>query len=196
MAQSNDYFKSQCSSLFQRMIETVPGQVRFISPAVDPTATTNLKPYGISLDIDSEGSMTLSGSFRYVQVAGAAPPPDSLTITLISRVGRTEEISTTAMMSSTDTGTGIWGPTRSYAFTLKFPAATGLSGLVAGTTTFYFQDNMFLVASLSSVSPQLPPFATSPDMNNVATYTANTTVAVSPPIPLTSPTPSPLKIPH
>ena len=38
------YFASQCSSLFQRMIETVPSTAGLTTP-VDPTTTTNLKPY-------------------------------------------------------------------------------------------------------------------------------------------------------
>lgn len=181
LSQSNTYFESQCSSLFQRMIETVPGSVQLINPAVDPTSTTNLKPFGVSLNVDWAGSMTLSGSFRYVQVAGAAAAPSTLTVALISRAGVTTTTTTTAQISSTDTGTGIWGPTNSYPFTLNFPAATGLSGVTAGGATFSFQDTMFVVPVLSSVSPQPPPFSTSPSMNTVAAYTTNTTVAVSHP---------------
>lgn len=179
LSQSNTYFESQCSSLFQRMIETVPGQVQFINPAVDPTTTTNLKPVGISLSVNWAGSMTLSGAFRYVQVSGAAAAPATLTIALISRAGTTTTTTTTAKISATDTGTGIWGPTNSYVFSLTFPAATGLSGVTAGGTTFSFQDTMFVVQSLSSVSPKPPAFSTTPSMNSVATLTTNTTVAVS-----------------
>jgi hypothetical protein len=180
LSQSNSYFQGQCSSLFQRMIETVPGTVRLINPAVDPTTTTNLKPFGITLNVDWAGSMTLSGSFRYVQVAGAAPAPATLDVALISRLGTPTVTTTTVQISATDTGTGIWGPTHSYDFTLTFLAAIGMSGVTAGGKTFSFQDTMFVVPALSSVSPQPPPFSTSPSMNTVATYTTNTTVAVSP----------------
>lgn len=63
LSQSASYFSSQCSAIFQRMIETVPGAVK-LTPAVDPTSTTNLKPYGIALNIDWKGAMTLTGYFR------------------------------------------------------------------------------------------------------------------------------------
>lgn len=63
LSQSASYFSGQCSSIFQRMIETVPGSVK-LSPVVDPTSTTNLKPYGIALSIDWKGAMTLTGYFR------------------------------------------------------------------------------------------------------------------------------------
>jgi len=179
LSQSETYFASQCSSLFQRMIDTVPSGVRLINPAVDPTTTTNLKPFGVTLNVDWAGSMTLSGSFRYVQVAGAAAAPSTLTVALISRAGVTTTTTTTAEKSATDTGTGIWGPTNSYAFSMTFPALIGLSGVTAGGTTFPFQDTMFVVPALSSVSPQPPPFSTGPSMNTVADYTTNVTVAVS-----------------
>ena len=63
LSQSASYFTGQCASVFQRMIETVPGSVT-LTAAVDPTSTTNLKPYGIALSINWQGSMTLSGYFR------------------------------------------------------------------------------------------------------------------------------------
>ena len=179
LAQSSSYFLAQCSGVFQRMIETVPGSVALINPAVDPTTTTNLKPYGIYLSVDWKGNMVLSGSFRYVQVSGAAAAPGSLTIALISRAGSTTSTTTTATVSGADTGTGIWGPTHSYSFKLSFPASTGLSGVTANGQTFSFQDTMFVVPALSSVTPTPPPFTTGPSMNTVATYTANLTVAVS-----------------
>jgi len=178
LAQSQSYFSDQCAGVFQRMIETVPGGVSF-SPAIDPTSTTNLKSYGIYLSVDWKGTMSLSGSFRYVQVAGAAAAPGTLTIALISRAGKTTTTTTTAKVSAQDTGTGIWGPTHSYTFKLSFPAATGLSGVTAGGQTFSFQDTMFVVPALSSVSPKPPAFSTGPGMNAVAAYTANVTVAVS-----------------
>ena len=63
LSQSADYFSSQCSAIFQRMIETIPGGVT-LTAAVDPTSTTNVKPYGIALNIDWKGTMTLNGYFR------------------------------------------------------------------------------------------------------------------------------------
>ncbi|KAK4691247.1 hypothetical protein P7C71_g5711, partial [Lecanoromycetidae sp. Uapishka_2] len=144
------YFASQCSSLFQRMIETVPSTVELSSP-VDPTSSTNLKPYDVYLSVDWKGNMVLKGAFRYVQVSGAAAAPSSLTITLINRAGKTTTTSVTAPISSADTGTGIWGPTHSYTFSLSFTSTVGLSGLSTNGQTFAFQDTMFVVPTLSYV---------------------------------------------
>lgn len=63
LSASTSYFAGQCSAIFQRMIETVPGQV-ILTTAVDPTSTTNLKPYGIALNVNWSGNMTLTGYFR------------------------------------------------------------------------------------------------------------------------------------
>jgi len=169
------YFASQCSSLFQRMIETVPG-TKLTTP-VDPTATTNLKPYNVYLAVDWKGNMVLSGAFRYVQVAGAGPAPSTLTITLIDRAGKTTTTTATAKISSADTGTAIWGPTHSYTFTLSFPATVGVSGLSVSGQTFAFQDTMFVNAGLSHVSPAPMQFSTTTAMNTVTAFSVNTTVA-------------------
>ena len=95
LSQSADYFSGQCSAIFQRMIETVPGGVSLTS-AVDPTSTSNLKPYGVTLNVNWKGNMTLAGHFRvstihhhthifpntkrqqYIQVSGAAAAPSTL----------------------------------------------------------------------------------------------------------------------
>ena len=63
LAGSASYFAGQCSAILQRMLETVPGSVS-LTPAVDPTSSTNLRPYGMALSINWKGSMTLTGNFR------------------------------------------------------------------------------------------------------------------------------------
>lgn len=63
LSASASYFAGQCAGIFQRMIETVPGSVT-LTTAVDPTSTTNLRPYGMALSINWQGSMTLTGYFR------------------------------------------------------------------------------------------------------------------------------------
>ena len=180
LSQSNSYFQEQCADVFQRMIETVPNGGPFTA-FVDPTTTTNLKPYGVYLSVDWQGNMVMTGYFRYVQVPGAAAAPASLTITLVNRAGKTTTTTVKATASAADTGSGIWGPTKSYPFTLKFAASVGLSGLSVNGQTFAFQDTMFVVAGMSSVSPNPPPFSTdSTVMGAVAAYKANTTVAYYP----------------
>ena len=177
LAQSNDYFQSQCSDTFQRMIETVPSTVQFTSP-IDPTTTTNLKPYNVNLNVDWKGNMVLTGYLRYVQVAGAGAAPGTYKVVLVGRNGKATTTSATAIKSGTDTGTGIYGPTNSYQFQLTFPATTGVSGIQVGSTTFPLQDTMFVVPGLSSVSPTPPAFQPTTAMDATATYSANITVAV------------------
>ena len=180
LAQSNSYFTSQCSSLFSRMIETVPGAVRFTS-GVSPTSSSFLKPATLYLNLDSKGNMALAGFFRYIQVTGAPKAPANLKINLVDRNGKTAPISTNAKKSDADKGTGIFGPTYHYPFTMKFPATTGLSGLSANDQTFTLQDTMFVVIGMSSLSPMPPPFVPTPAMGASQTYTGNLTVAVRAP---------------
>ena len=63
LSQSQSYFSGQCAAIFARMLETVPGGVT-LTAAVDPTSSTNLKPYGITLNVDWNGNMKLAGYFR------------------------------------------------------------------------------------------------------------------------------------
>ena len=177
MAQSQSYFTGQCSGLFQRMIEVVPGSVRLTTP-VNPTTTTNLKPYNVDLNLKWDGTMTLTGYLRYVQVSGSGAGPTTYKVTLIGRNGQTQTQTATATRSSADTGTGLFGATWNYKFTLTFPAATGVGGIQVGTTKFTFQDAMFVVPGLSSFSPAPPAFSSTPALNTQASYTANITVAV------------------
>ena len=180
LAASTSYYQSQCADVFQRMIEVVPYSVQF-TRFIQPTTTNNLQPYGVYLSVDWSGNMVMTGYFRYVQVSGAPTAPASLTIGLVNRAKKTTTTTVQAAASSSDTGSGLFGPTKSYPFTLKFPASVGLSGLTANGQTFSFQDTMFVVAAASSVSPAAPPFSLdSNSMGGVQTYKANTTVAYLP----------------
>ena len=179
LSQSKDYFNNQCSGLFRRMIEQVPGGVR-LTPQIDPTTTSNLKPYNLDLNIDWKGQMTLTGSLRYIQVAGSGAAPGSYAVKLVGRNGQTTATQVTATKSAADTGTGLYGPTYQYKFQLTFPASTGLSGIQVGNTKFSLQDNMFVVPGLSSMTPRPPAFQPTPALNTQAAYSANLTVAVRP----------------
>ena len=176
LSQSTEYFNNQCSALFRRMIELVPSGVRLSDP-VSPSTTTNLKPYNVDLNIDWKGAMTLTGSLRYIQVAGAGAAPGSYDVKLVGRNGQVTSTQVTATKSASDTGTGLYGPTYQYKFQLKFPATTGVSGIQVGTTKFPLQDTMFVVPGLSSITPKPPAFAPSPALEVKANYAANLTVA-------------------
>lgn len=78
---------------------------------------------------------------------------------------------------STDTGTGIFGPTHSYPFTIDFVAGTGLSGVKVANQIFPLQDSLFIDMGLSSVSPGLSAVS-NPTFGVERTWTFNITAAV------------------
>lgn len=63
LAQSKEYFSTECNSLFERMINTVPKEVK-LSDVIQPIA---VKPVNVSFDISVENDLpvfTLSGYIR------------------------------------------------------------------------------------------------------------------------------------
>lgn len=63
LSASASYFEGQCADIFQRMIETIPNGVT-LTTAVDPTTTTNLRPYNVALNVNWAGTETITGNFR------------------------------------------------------------------------------------------------------------------------------------
>lgn len=78
---------------------------------------------------------------------------------------------------TTDTGTGIFGPTRSYPFTVNFPASTGLSGIGVANQRFPLQDSLFIDVGLSSIDPGLSAVS-NPTFGVERTWKFNITAAV------------------
>ncbi|CAF9932560.1 hypothetical protein IMSHALPRED_008917 [Imshaugia aleurites] len=155
LGQSPAHFASTCASLISRMINTVPRGVS-LTPAIDPRA---LKHANVTLNVDWSGHMTLSGFFRYIDIAGSPPAPNSFTVSLIARNGLVSSITTNAVGDlTTDTGNGVYGPTFQYPFTLDFPATTGLSGIAVGGQEFPLQDSLFVAPTLSSIEPGLAEY--------------------------------------
>ena len=96
----------------------------------------------------------------------------------IFHIGRDTEPSVfvVATTNSSLTGTSIFGPTTFYPFSINFSSRIGLSGLKVQGQFLPFQDDMFVVPSLSSISPGFAEISEiTPE-----TYTINTTTAVSP----------------
>ena len=96
-------------------------------------------------------------------------------ITLIDRSGHPSKrvLGTT---NSTLTGNSIFGPTTFYSFSIEFSSSVGLAGLEVGGQILEMQDGMFIVPSLSSVSPGLS--GVSP-LDSSQAFTINITTAVS-----------------
>jgi hypothetical protein len=60
LAASNDYFAATCSSLLERMINTVPKGV-VLSNVIDPYS---VKPWFLEINLTPNGTMALSGIVR------------------------------------------------------------------------------------------------------------------------------------
>jgi hypothetical protein len=172
LAQSTDQFRSICTTLFTRMIDTVPKGVT-LTPPIDPGS---LKYSNISLNVDWSGRMTLSGFLRSIEAAGSASAPSSLTITVIDRNRHLSQTSVKATTDHTDHSNGIYGSTFHYPFTISFVGSSGLSGIEVGDQRFELQDSLFVVPTLSSVSPGLAAFKL---LDPAHEFTFNITAAVS-----------------
>ena len=172
LAQSRDNFRSTCTSLFTRMLDTVPKGVT-LTPPIDPGS---VKYSNLSLNVDWTGKATLSGFLRYIEVAGSASAPTSLTVTVIDRDGSVSENSVKVTTDYKDFSNGVYGPTFHYPFTISFPGSSGLSGVEVGDQRFPLQDSLFVVPTLSSVSPGLAAFNITDPAHE---FTFNITAAVS-----------------
>ncbi|KAL8690317.1 MAG: hypothetical protein Q9218_004210 [Villophora microphyllina] len=172
LGSSKDQFSSACADLMARMLDTVPRGVS-LTPLIQPS---DVKPTNVLLSLATNGTLTLSGKIRYMDKAASVPAPQSLDIALKGRNGQTTIPSLKITTNLTaDTGTGLYGPTHSYPFTIGFPAGSGLSALVVQGKNFALQDSIFVDAASSSVEPGLAAFATS---FKVLPYTIKVTVAV------------------
>ncbi len=172
LAQSTDQFRSICTTLFTRMIDTVPKGVT-LTPPIDPSSVTYSN---ISLNVDWSGNMTLSGFLRYIEAAGSASAPSSLTVTVVDRNGDLSRTSVEATTDRTDRSNGIYGPTFQYPFTISFEGSSGLSGIEVGDQRFPLQDSLFVVPAMSSVSPGRAAFRL---LDPAHEFTFNITAAVS-----------------
>jgi Peroxidase len=172
LAHSTDQFRSICTTLFTRMIDTVPKGVT-LTPLLDPS---NVKYSNLSLNVDWSGKMTLSGFLRYIEAAGSASAPISLTITLIDRKQRLSQTSVEATTDHKEHSNGVYGPTFHYPFTMSFAGSSGLSGIKIGAQPFQLQDSLFVVPTLSSISPGLAAYNI---LDPAHEFTFNITAAVS-----------------
>ena len=121
------------------------------------------------------------GGASHLRVSPKSPPLHINRLIVDNRVfhiGLDTEPSTFVVgtTNSTSSGTTIFGPTTFYAFSINFTSTTGLTGLKVQGHFLPFQDSMFVVPSLSSISPSFSELS----VINPETYTINITTAVSP----------------
>lgn len=170
LARSPSAFQETCKNLIGRMIDTVPRGVK-LSKAIDPS---EVKYNNLTLSLDWSGKLNLRGFLRFVEVGGATAPKD-MSVAVINQNQRTAA-TVKATTDRTDQSGGIYGPTYHYFFDASFPGKGGLSGIEVDKKRFPLQDDIFVVKSLSSISPGFANFAPATVPRD---YAFNITVAVS-----------------
>lgn len=120
---SEDYaFRTKCFSLFERMINTVPATVTLS----DPVTPLTWKGVDVIMDIDTTGTVSVSGLIRNLYTT--ISPPETVSYTLTSAGGNSS-----AQTSNTTSGNGtsLYGNTQYWPFN---------STIDQGTTSVNFED--------------------------------------------------------
>ncbi|GJC84140.1 WSC domain-containing protein ARB_07870 [Colletotrichum liriopes] len=125
-------FKTACSDVFTRMIDTVPSAVRL----TEPIEAVDIKPY-VGLALSGNGSIALSGLVRIRTTEGTGRDAGDLAVhlTFADRVGEGSVAVPTALDEGGVTY-GLWGETFVwYQFETAIPAASGISKFLIHLTT-------------------------------------------------------------
>jgi hypothetical protein len=135
-------FKDRCYSLFERMINTVPSTVSLSSPITPMT----WKAVDLALDVDSTGSVSLSGMIRNLYTTTA---PDSVSYTTFSGTSGNSSVQTTSTIAGS--GTSLFGNTTylSLNTTIASPGTTSLS---FEDISYLINDEIFVLPVQSTVN--------------------------------------------
>ncbi|KAH6709093.1 heme peroxidase [Leptodontidium sp. MPI-SDFR-AT-0119] len=136
-------FGRTCSSLFTKMLNTVPSSVSLSAPVTPQT----WKVTNILMHISNGGSVRIEGLFRYLWTTVA--PPEKVTYTTISPRGTS---ATHRSNSVIGTGTSLFGNTTYWDFAraIDSPGTTTLSFQGA---TYPINDMIFILPTQSRVEP-------------------------------------------
>lgn len=136
----DDAFRTKCYSLFNRMIDTVPDNVK-LSDVITPMTW---KAVDLALDIDADGEVSLAGEIRNLYTTGS--PPQTVSYDISTDDG---DSTTVTSDESSGSGTSLFGKTKYYSFntTLSSPGTTTLS---FGDVTYPINDNIFILPAQSS----------------------------------------------
>lgn len=134
-------FRSKCFDVFERMINTVPAGST-LTDAVVPMAW---KGVDLATDVNSEGTVSISGLIRNLYSSGSAPSTVSYTVT----GGTGDFVSTSAKASGT--GTSLFGSTSYYKFNTSIDSP-GTTTLSFGDIEYPINDNIFILPVQSTAS--------------------------------------------
>lgn len=120
---SEDYaFRTRCFSVFERMINTVPATVKLSEPVTPLT----WKGVDVIMDINSTGTVSVSGLIR--NLYSTIAPPETVSYTLTSTAGNS---SAQTSNTASGNGTSLYGSTQYWPFN---------STIEQGTTSVNFED--------------------------------------------------------
>ncbi|KAK7053899.1 peroxidase [Favolaschia claudopus] len=129
-AQNPNLFSAQCGSLLERMLNTVPRTVQ-LSEVIEPLP---LKPYQLSLNMASNGSLMLSGYIRIfgtsVEAAAATPAAMPVSLNWKDRNGQTNVAYSTSAAAVSQTSASLWGSVRFFEINVAIDAYLGISSFV------------------------------------------------------------------
>ncbi|TVY62831.1 WSC domain-containing protein [Lachnellula suecica] len=127
-------FQTQCNSLFERMLNTVPSAV-ILS---DPISPMTWKGVSIILDISSAGVVSVSGSIRnlYTTITRPATVP----FTLTTSAGTSAILASTSAIGA---GSGIFGSTIYWSFN-STTTSPGTTSVNFGDVVYPVNDQIFI----------------------------------------------------
>ncbi|KAJ7499491.1 heme peroxidase [Mycena latifolia] len=129
-AQDPNFFSSQCGSLLERMLNTVPKTVQ-LSEVIEPLP---VKPYELVLSLATNGTLIMTGYIRIfgtsAEAAAASPAEMPVTLTWLSRNGEANaSYSTSAAPVSSSSGS-LWGSVHFFEVSAAINAQAGISSFV------------------------------------------------------------------
>ncbi|KAH8900679.1 heme peroxidase [Thozetella sp. PMI_491] len=135
-------FRQKCYTIFERMINTVPSTVTLS----DPVTPLTWKAVDVALDVDSAGTVSVSGMIR--NLCTDVAPPESVAYITVTSAGNSSEQSTGA---ATGNGTSLFGSTTYWSFnsTISSPGTTSLD---FQDVSYPINDNIFVLPVQSVVN--------------------------------------------
>ncbi|KAJ7499501.1 WSC domain-containing protein [Mycena latifolia] len=129
-AQDPDFFSSQCGSLLERMLNTVPKAVQ-LSEVIEPLP---VKPYELVLSLATNGTLIMTGYIRIfgtsAEAVAASPAGMPVTLTWLGRNGETNASYSTSAASGSSSSGSLWGSVHFFEVSATIDAQAGISSFV------------------------------------------------------------------
>ncbi|KAJ6553949.1 WSC domain-containing protein [Mycena vulgaris] len=129
-AQDPHFFSSQCGSLLERMLNTVPKTVQ-LSEVIEPLP---VKPFELVLSLATNGSLVVSGYIRIFGMSPAAAAASAaqmpVTLSWKDRNGESDATYSTSAVAVSDSSASLWGNVHFFEVGAVIDAHAGISSFV------------------------------------------------------------------